>query len=575
MAPAPASVPSVKSVAVSAGLRQRQAWRVALVAVPHLGALALMTLTEADLVSRAAFLLFWGLINAFWLTLLRRPGLSGALSFAMIALLLILSRFKYDVLQMTASFVDVMVVDTDALVFLYALFPDLRWITALAVLAAIPLSILLWRTDPFRLRRIYAAGCLAACLGGLVALSLSWPQDPWEGFLRENDVSKFARSGVSSVADFVNYGFMESDAVVAERLKTLPEQASCRSVHPSGRRPHIVMIHDESSFDIRSAPGIKVPQDYGGHFKSFDGKSRNFIVEGNGGPSWLTEYNVFSGLSSRSFGRFSYFVTRIASGRVERGLPLALKGCGYQTLSLYPAFGAFMGARGFQQTAGIDKFYDARALGTHAIEPDRFFFDAAAKLMADATPRQPLFAFVYLAANHYPWADRFRPDLAANWRDPGNGAKVDEYLRRQAMSAEDYQGFLARLKKEFPGEPFLIVRFGDHQPEFSTQILEPALGEAEVSRKLMNYDPRYYTTYYAIDALNFRPSMTPAVMDTIDAAYLPLVVQEAAGISLDPSFAEQKKIMLRCKGLFYACNGGVEARRFNRLLIDAGLIRNL
>ncbi len=64
-------------------------------------------------------------------------------------------------------------------------------------------------------------------------------------------------------------------------------------------------------------------------------------------------------------------------------------------------------------------------------------------------------------------------------------------------------------------------------------------------------------------------------MDTIDAAYLPLVIQEAAGISLDPSFAEQKKIMLRCKGLFYACNGGAEARRFNRLLIDAGLIRNL
>ena len=96
------------------------------------------------------------------------------------------------------------------------------------------------------------------------------------------------------------------------------------------------MIHDESSFDLRQAPGIKVPEGYGAHFKSFDGKARNFIVEGNGGPSWFTEYNVLSGLSSRSFGRFSDFVTRIASGRVERGLPLALKGCGYQTLSLYP-----------------------------------------------------------------------------------------------------------------------------------------------------------------------------------------------------------------------------------------------
>jgi hypothetical protein len=53
------------------------------------------------------------------------------------------------------------------------------------------------------------------------------------------------------------------------------------------------------------------------------------------------------------------------------------------------------------------------------------------------------------------------------------------------------------------------------------------------------------------------------------------VIQEAAGIPLDPSFEEQKSIMLRCKGLFYACKDGAEARRFNRLLIDAGLVRGL
>ena len=48
------------------------------------------------------------------------------------------------------------------------------------------------------------------------------------------------------------------------------------------------------------------------------------------------------------------------------------------------------------------------------------------------------------------------------------------------------------------------------------------------------------------------------------------MIQEAAGIPLDPSFEEQKNIMLRCKGVFYACKDGAEARRFNRLLIDAG-----
>ena len=153
--------------------------------------------------------------------------------------------------------------------------------------------------------------------------------------------------------------------------------------HPAGRRPNIIMIHDESSFDIRAAQGIKVPPGYGSHFKSFDGKERTFLAESNGGPSWFTEYNVLAGLSSRSFGRFAYFVTRIASGRVERGLPLALRRCGYDTMSLYPAYGGFMGARSFQTTTGIEHFSDAHDLGAKDVEPDSFFYDKALQLMGE------------------------------------------------------------------------------------------------------------------------------------------------------------------------------------------------
>ena len=70
------------------------------------------------------------------------------------------------------------------------------------------------------------------------------------------------------------------------------------------------------------------------------------------------KYNVLEGLSARSFGRFAYFVTRIAAGRVNRGLPAALRRCGYRTFSLYPALGAFMSARSFQATTGVQRFYD-------------------------------------------------------------------------------------------------------------------------------------------------------------------------------------------------------------------------
>ena len=143
------------------------------------------------------------------------------------------------------------------------------------------------------------------------------------------------------------------------------------------------------------------------------------------------------------------------------------------------------------------------------------------------------------------------------------------------MSERDYADFLARLKREFPGESFLLVRYGDHQPDFAANIVDPKLDDAAIAQHLQVFDPRYFTTYYAIDTVNFQPRNLSSAIDTLDGPYLPLVVQEAAGLPLDASFAEQKRIMERCKGLFYACAGGAEARRFNRLLIDAGLIKGL
>jgi len=75
--------------------------------------------------------------------------------------------------------------------------------------------------------------------------------------------------------------------------------------------------------------------------------------------------------------------------------------------------------------------------------------------------------------------------------------------------------------------------------------------------------------------VNFQPADASSALATLDAPHLPLVILEAAGLPLDASFAEQKRILERCHGLFYFCADGAEARRFNRLLINAGLIEGL
>ncbi len=544
---------------------------IAVIGLLHLAAIGLLAWYEVFPVSRLAFVLIWGLLNFFWLALLRRPAIAAALSLILVTLVIVLSEFKFRVLWMTLNFLDVMIIDADSFAFLFTIFPQLWLIVGIAVAAIVPLLVLLWWIDPLRVRLRTAMAGMTVCFAALLALAFTVQLEPFEAFYGHNHVSNFTRSGISVVSDLMKHGFLESDPVVADRLKSGADTA-CQ---PAGRPPHIIMVHDESSFDIRSAPGVQVPPGYGAHFKSFDGKARRFLVEGIGGASWIAEYNVLTGLSARSFGRFSYFVTRIASGRVTRGLPNALRRCGYQTFSLYPSLGAFMSARSFQTTTGMQQFKDATDMGAKGLQPDAFFYDKATHLIESERGKGPMFLFVYLAANHFPWSYRFRPDLAPQWQDLNNPPAVNEYLRRQAMSAQDYAGFLAGLQQNFPTESFLIVRYGDHQPDFAAKIINPSLDEKAVGELLLRFDPKYFTTYYAIDTVNFKPVDLSSAADTLDGPYLPLVVQEAAGLPLDPSFAEQKNIFNRCAGIFYACNGGVEARRFNRLLIDAGLIKQL
>jgi Sulfatase len=561
---------SARRVGVATFPTRRAGYAIASIGLLHLTAIAVMYWTEIWLASKIAFILTWGLSNFFWLAVLRRPAIAAALSLVSLALLVTLSEFKHQVLWMTLNFVDLMIVDPDTVAFLFTVFPNLGMMVGAITAVVIPLLTLIWWFDPLRLRLRYALAGFSACLISIVTFSSFVELEPFESFYGKNYVSTFSRSGVAAITELMTNGMLEADAAVADRLKLV--DVTCT---PAKKPPHIILVHDESSFDIRSAPGIRVPLGYGGHFQSFDGKARKFLVEGVGGPSWYAEYNVLTGLSVRSFGRFSYFVTRIAAGRVTRGLPNALRRCGYQTFSLYPSLGAFMSSRSFQTTTGMQQFSDQTDMGVKGPQPDKFYFDKATRLFESKRAKAPMFLFVYLAANHFPWTYRFRPELAKEWRDLDNPAPINEYLRRQAMSAQDYAGFVEGLKKRFPGESFLLVRYGDHQPEFADRILDPTLTTAAIAERMMKFDPKYYTTYYAIDAINFDPADVSSALDVLDGPYLPLVIQEAAGLPLDPSFREQKNILKRCAGMFYACKGGAEARRFNRLLIDAGLITQL
>jgi hypothetical protein len=560
---------TASSVSLGASVAKTRLAALAPLILLHAVGLVLPVATERSFIGAGVFLLTWIMLNCLGLALVRRPIIAALISLEMLLTLTVLSRFKFDKLWMTVDFVDVMIIDRDTTAFLLAVFPSLRWWIALAAAATAVAVAVAWRLDRHRIRPRDSVAGFAASAAALVTVSLLWPTGLTEDFEDRSYVSKFMRTGVEAIHELTTRGYLD----VADGPAEHPAPVAGTACRPARKLPHIILLHDESSFDLAAASEVKVPAGYHRHFESFDGRSRKLVVEGVGGPSWFTEFNVLTGLSVRSFGRFATSVTRIAAGHVYRGLPRTLSDCGYQTYSLYPFYGSFIGSREFQTTAGIAHYLDMHDLGTTDFELDSFYYDRAIDLIARERNSGPLFLYVYTVANHFPWDKPLHPELTPDWRDLGNPPDVEEYIRRQSMSAQDYRQLLKRLSREFPTDAFVIVRYGDHQPQFAPRLLLPSSQEYAPAKRAEGADPRYLTTYYAIDAVNFTPVDVTSALDGLDASYLPLVALQAAGVPLDAGFSAQWAILQRCGGYFYNCREGAEARRFNRLLIDIGLIR--
>ena len=99
---------------------------------------------------------------------------------------------------------------------------------------------------------------------------------------------------------------------------------------------------------------------------------------------------------------------------------------------------------------------------------------------------------------------------------------------------------LQDVRDPVPGAKDVLIRIRATTVTPSDCYIRSMIPSAPLAKRLMAQDRRYFATYYAIDAVNFRPADMSSALDKLDAAYLPIAIQDAAGVPLDPSFAEQK-----------------------------------
>ena len=360
--------------------------QLAVILIIHFAALVVMAATEVAVLPKVLFLLSWGILNFFWLMVSRRPGVSAALSLAMIVVLILVSRLKHDILMLTANFIDVMIIDTDTVSFLLGLYPGLRRNLLIAACVALPLMVWCWRMDPYRIRIRMAAAGAGACLAGLTALCFANPIAEHEAFFGDSYVSKFMRSGVGAVSELLTHGLLESDPVVTGALHA-PAAAGCRA---PAKRPHIIMVLDESSFDISTVAGVNVPPGYRDHFKSVRRQAAVIRGRGHRRPDLVHRIQCADrpvGALVRSLRLFRH-PHRGRPGRArpaERAAALRL-----QDLHALSGRGRVPERAQLPATTGIQRFLDAHDMAATGAEPDRFYYDKASRLIAHehASPRR-------------------------------------------------------------------------------------------------------------------------------------------------------------------------------------------
>ena len=438
-----------------------------------------------------------------------------------------------------------------------------------AAMAAVVIGWAAYRIDATRAPRGLAAGA-AAILVSLAVVAAMARDERRHTELHFEDlyISFFFSSWSETIETLWRGRLIEAADRAPGPLFTVP--VACEL---SSRPPHIILIHQESVVQPSHFPSLRYDGRLDALFRSFDGRLNRLRVETFGGASWLTEFSVFTGLSTFSFGGMRQLVHVTMVGKVRDTLPQALTRCGYRNVVFYPMLRTFLGSDKFFAGVGLGEIFDAENQQVHqARERDRFYYSSALAEMERhfGASRRPLFTYIETMAAHGGYDFAYMPDLDVPGGGPGTHPEVHEYLRRLAMVHMDYGFLRAELSRRFPDQQFLIVHYGDHQPT-ATQTLLGFSEDAGIEEVMRSGNPAALITYYAVDGVNYRPPPLPS-LEALDVPYLGTLILEAARLPLSDAHRERKRLMALCHGRYHGCAEQNEILKFHRRLIDSGLL---
>jgi hypothetical protein len=288
-----------------------------------------------------------------------------------------------------------------------------------------------------------------------------------------------------------------SGADVDAAMKTIVLPATGNS-----QLPNIAIVMAESTFDPNRSLKLSRP------FRSmlFDRQPLThalgpLFVTPIGGGTWMSEFEVLTGMDSRLFGFHGRYTHTMLAPLVKRTLVHAMREQGYVTTAYYASQANFFNIGKAMEYYGFERNYPGTALGLNTKGwniTDPGLMDAALAIARKDERKGPVFNYFQLVENHSPHSCKKRDTsyqqeiTLTGPATKAHNCQLDTYLDRvksTEVAVRKLMDYFEGVERK-TGRPYLLVVFGDHQPHSFTGTRTEYTGAADFQAMRKAVDPR-------------------------------------------------------------------------------------
>lgn len=260
-------------------------------------------------------------------------------------------------------------------------------------------------------------------------------------------------------------------------IASIPIEHYSEKLAGNNRMPDIILILNESFYDISLVSDVEADVDYMGQFYNMKNTiSGHAVVPKIGGGTNHTEYELLTSNSTYLLQGITPFQTLDMSDATS--MVLNLKELGYYTIGMHPsapgnyARNTGYALLGFDEIHFVDDFINKEYYGNRELVTDACAYGHMIQWYENAIQgSKPVFSYLLTIQNHGDWiANTADEDIVhvESYSNTSSQRRLNEYLSCVSLSVSALNKLIEYFQNS--ERPVILCMVGDHAPAFIGEI---------------------------------------------------------------------------------------------------------